>query len=188
MKGVARVRVGSLNAAKLAAVSRGLSAFYDELRVEPVSTESGVSTQPLGFEEIVTGARNRARASYAPQDCDFAVGLEDGLIPVEGTETGYVNMGCCLIFDGALESLGFSAGFEYPTACVEAAIGPQRVPVGGSFDALFSAPEGWTDPGRGAGNIGRLTGGALTRTDYAAQAVTCAFVRLLHPKLYGGRG
>ena len=50
---------------------------------------------------------------------------------------------------------------------------------------LRRAP-GSRDPGTGAGNIGRLTGGALTRMDYGAQAVTCAWLRFRHPELYRG--
>ena len=61
-----------------------------------------------------------------------------------------------------------------------------RAPIGEVFDRRFVAPPGFADPGTGAGNIGRLTGGALTRSDYGAQAVTCALLRFLHPELYAG--
>jgi non-canonical (house-cleaning) NTP pyrophosphatase len=57
--------------------------------------------------------------------------------------------------------------------------------VGTSFDELFHPAGGFPDPGPGAGNIGRLTGGILTRVDYGVQAVICAAVRILHPELYG---
>ncbi len=178
------VRVGTRSAAKLEAVRRGLSPFCDELCVESADVESGVSKQPLGFEEILAGARARARQSFAVGNVDLGVGIEDGLIPVSGSATGYMNVGFCVLFDGEAESLGLSAGFEYPPECVRAATGPERVPVGDAFDALFQAPAGAEDPGRGAGNIGRLTGGVLTRADYGAQAVICAYARRLHPALY----
>ncbi len=179
-----RVRLGSASVAKLEAVRRGLEPLFRDVVVDSGPVESGVAEQPLTFEEIVEGARNRARTAYASGGCDLGVGIEDGLVPVPGTRTGYVNLGCCSLYDGAEHHLGFSAGFEYPSACVDAALGPERVPVGTSFDSVFQTREGLTDPGRGAGNIGRLTGGALTRVEYGAQAVICAAVRLLHPSLY----
>ncbi len=186
MKRTLRVRVGSLDRAKLEAVRRGLAPFFDWVEVEPLEVQSGVPEQPLGFDEILLGARIRARQSIAAGNCDLAAGIEDGLIPLGRSPERHMNVGCCVLFDGERESVGLTAGFEYPRACVEAATGPARTPVGASFDAIFRAPAGWSEPGSGAGNIGRLSGGALTRAEYAAQAVTCAFVRWLHPELYDG--
>lgn len=185
MKSRIKVRIGSLNDAKIEAVRRGLRAFYEDVEVAATRIPSGVSEQPIGFSEILAGARARARGSFAVGDCELAAGIEDGLVPVEGVPTGHVNIGCCVLFDGREESYGLSAGFEYPQICVDSATAEERVPIGRAFDAVFEAPPGWHDPGSGAGNIGRLTGGVLTRVEYGAQAVICALVRRLHPALYG---
>ncbi len=180
------VRVGSRNTAKLEAVRRGLSPFFAKVEVLGCDAASGVDPQPLGFAEIIAGARNRARGGHGSGPCDLAAGIEDGLIALPEAETGWLNVGCCVLFDGALEGLGFTAGFEYPPDCVAAATATPRMPIGDAFDRRFVAPPGSRDPGTGAGNIGRLTGGALTRTDYGAQAVTCAWLRFQHPELYRG--
>jgi inosine/xanthosine triphosphatase len=176
--------VGSRNRAKLEAVRRGLAPFFEGVEVVGCEASSGVDAQPLGLEQIVAGARARARAGLAAAGSDLGAGIEDGLIPVPGALSGHVNVGCCALWDGDEDYLGLSAGFEYPPACVSAALSPARVPVGGSFDELFRAPPGWGDPGPGAGNIGRLTRGILTRMEYSAQAVICAAVRMLHRDLY----
>jgi inosine/xanthosine triphosphatase len=175
--------LGSQSLAKLEAVRRGLAPFFGAVEVEQLATQSGVSEQPIGFEEIIEGARRRARFCYAAGACDLAAGIEDGLAPIPGAATGYMNIGCCALYDGAEDYLGLSAGFEYPPECVERALAA-RFPVGDSFDEIFQLPEGWADPGPGAGNIGRLTRGVLTRADYGAQAVICAAVRMLHPRVY----
>jgi len=180
-----RVRVGSRNAAKLEAVRRGLLPFFAAVEVVGCDAPSGVDPQPLGFAEIVAGARNRARTSHS-SDFELAAGIEDGLIRVDEVATGWLNVGCCVLFDGAREGLGFSAGFEYPPACVAEATARPRTPIGDAFDRRFAPRPGARDPGTGAGNIGRLTEGVLTRADYGAQAVTCAWVRFLHPTLYAG--
>jgi inosine/xanthosine triphosphatase len=178
--------VGSRNVAKLEAVRRGLAPFCARVEIEAVDVESGVDAQPLGFAEIVAGARNRARGAQRTGACDLAAGIEDGLVPLADARTGWLNVGCCVLLDGEREALGFSAGFEYPPACVARATAEPRTPIGDVFDALYRAPGGLADPGTASGNIGRLTGGALDRAAYGAQAVTCAYVRFLHPTLYTG--
>lgn len=182
------MRVGSRNVAKLEAVRRGLAAFYARVEIAAVDVESGVDAQPLGFAEIVAGARNRARGAQRAGACDLSAGIEDGLVPLPEARTGWVNIGCCVLLDGEREALGFSAGFEYPPECIAQATAQPRTPIGDAFDALYRAPAGLADPGSASGNIGRLTGGALDRAAYGAQAVTCAFVRFLHPALYASAG
>jgi inosine/xanthosine triphosphatase len=178
------VRVGSRNAAKLEAVRRGLAPFFAKVEIEACDVASGVDAQPLGFPEIVAGARQRALAAHRGGACDLAAGIEDGLVAIADVASGWANIGCCVLFDGASEALGFTAGFEYPAECVRRATAAPRTPIGDAFDALYRAPVGFADPGSGAGNIGRLSGGVLTRAEYGAQAVTCAFVRFLHSDLY----
>jgi inosine/xanthosine triphosphatase len=178
------VRVGSRNTAKLEAVRRGLGPFFAHVEIEAADVSSGVDSQPLGWTEIVAGARSRARSAHRIAACDLAAGIEDGLVMIPDMVTGWANIGCCVLFDGVREAIGFTAGFEYPPECVRRATATPRTPIGDAFDALYCAPAGLADPGVGAGNIGRLSGGALTRADYGAQAVICAFVRLLHPDLY----
>jgi inosine/xanthosine triphosphatase len=182
-----RVRVGSRNHAKLEAVRRGLGGFFGRVELEAVEAASGVPEQPIGFEEITSGAASRARACWIEGRCDLSVGIEDGLIPFPVAATRFLNVGCCVLYDGHEQFVGLSAGFEYPPACVSAATGEPRIPVGAAFDAVYRAPPGLADPGPGAGNIGRLTGGVLTRADYGAQAVVCAMVRMLQPALYATR-
>lgn len=179
-----RVRLGSHNDAKLEAVRRGLGAFFERVDLEAVAAESGVSPQPLGLDEIILGARSRARQSWDSERCELSAGIEDGLIALAAASTGWLNVGCCVLYDGRVWGLGLTAGFEYPPACVGAATAEPRTPIGDAFDASFEPPPGWPRALSGWGNIGQLTGGVLTRAEYGAQAVCCAFVRLLHPALY----
>jgi len=200
------VHVGSENRAKCAAVERALESLRSSIsllpgsesvsiRIVAVGVESGVAEQPVGFEEITEGARNRARAAFAAGDCALAVGIEDGLVRVsdgsadalESSETaGVYNIGCAWVTDGDREGTGFSSGFAYPPACRQPAI-LDRAPIGDVFDSLWRDARDAQDhgvSGRSEGNIGKLTGGSLTRADYGSQAVSCALVRFLHRDLY----
>ena len=188
-----RVHVGSKNAPKIQAVRDALGAFVPDLEVEGVEVETGVPEQPVGFDEIVRGAKNRAQAALARGGCDLAAGIEDGLVTLSGVSdlrglgSATLNLGCAWLTDGQRESFGLSSGFGYPNACAEVAL-RERQPIGGLFDELWRARDGDAQKsgatGRGLGNIGKLTFGVLTRTEYARHAVMCAFVRYLHPDLY----
>lgn len=181
------VRVGTRNLPKLEAVRTALGAYADQVRVEGAAVETGVSEQPVGWNEIASGARNRARAALAVGACDLAVGIEDGLVELPLEERREVlNVGCAFVTDGVRESLGFSPAFAYPPSCVAAALG-ERLPIGDVFDRVFSAYSGEAEEapsGTTVGNIGKLTRGVLPRSEYARQAVLCALVRFLHPDLY----
>ena len=89
-----------------------------------------------------------------------------------------------------MTSIGFSSAFAYPPEVSQPAV-RDREPIGALFDQL------WLEGGsefdrqplpRAMGNIGKLTAGVLTRSEYARHAVLCALVRLLHPDLYGDAG
>ncbi|MBW2422759.1 MAG: DUF84 family protein [Deltaproteobacteria bacterium] len=196
------VRVGTLNRAKLAAVEIVLADLASErspaaqLSLVPVEVASGVPEQPLGFQEILSGARGRARAAFASGPCALAVGIEDGLVGVEDPfaregETGCgsgetFNVGCAWVTDGQREGHGLSAGFAYPPDCLEPALA-EREPIGALFDALWRRrrdAQAIAESGRAEGNIGKLSGGRLTRSAYGAQAVLCALIRFLHVDLY----
>ena len=181
------VRVGTRNGPKLEAVRAAVGAYANAARVEGASVSTGVPEQPVGWDEIVAGSRNRARGALSAGACDLAVGIEDGLVEMTFEDRSDVlNVGCAFITDGVRESIGFSSAFAYPSQCVAPAL-HERAPIGGVFDRIFSAYSGEAgEPPSGGttGNIGKLTRGVLPRSDYARQAVLCALVRFLHPELY----
>ena len=188
---VKRVRVGSRNGPKIAAVSDAFAAYVPGVEVLGVEVASGVSPQPIGFEEIVCGARNRAAA--ACDDCDLGVGIEDGLVALPlgpvSTETQHLNIGCAAITDGERFSLGFSSAFAYPPEVSHPAV-RDREPIGALFDRLWRELRSECDRPpfpRSMGNVGKLTAGVLTRSEYARHAVLCALVAFLNPDLYPGR-
>ena len=191
LSGLKRVLVGSTNPPKLEGVRSAVSAFAPDAEVEGVVVPSGVPEQPVGFEEIVGGARQRATAARESGRCDLAVGYEDGLVEVPGAPGRWFNVGCAAVDDGETVSLGLSSGFAYPGACAVRAA-EQREPIGDLFDGLWRTHHPGDRPrpasALSVGNVGKLTDGALPRSDYTRQAVLCALVELLHPDLYGAPG
>ena len=183
-----RVRVGSTNEPKLDAVRNALAPYAPDVEVAGVDVPSGVPEQPVGWEEIVRGARNRARLARASEPCDLGVGLEDGLVALpdgEG-ELRHLNVGCAAIAHGERIWLGFSSGFAYPPGCTEPAV-RDRAPIGSLFDRFWQQRRGEA-AARTLGNIGKLTLGVLPRSEYIRHAVLCALVALIHGDLYNGTG
>ncbi len=185
------VRVGSCNGPKLEAVRSALLPYTENaegLEVIGHSVESGVPDQPVGLEEIVAGARHRARSAHDQGPCDLAVGIEDGLVVFSELGGDVLNVGAAVLTDGRSESVGLSSGFAYPPACLPPAL-EGREPIGGVFDRYWQACGGEIESEPSAlsvGNIGRLTLGVLSRSEYGRQAVLCALVRFLHPGMYSG--
>ena len=178
--------MGTCNGPKLEAVRVALLPYADGLEVSGHSAHSGVPDQPVGLEESVAGARNRARAALDEGPCDLAVGLEDGLVVLSELGGDVLNIGAAVLTDGRRESLGLSSGFAYPPACLPPAL-ESREPIGGVFDNYWQACGGEVESEPSAlslGNIGRLTLGVLPRSEYCRQAVLCALVRFLHPEMY----
>jgi inosine/xanthosine triphosphatase len=190
LHGLRRVLVGSRNEPKLTAVRSALSAYAPEVDVEGVEVASGVPDQPVGFDEIVRGARNRARAARASGACDLGVGIEDGLVSLPigdgGSPDEHLNIGCAAVSDGKRTSIGFSSAFAYPPDVTEVAV-RSRKPIGEIFDALWRERRDESDrrpSGRTSGNIGKLTAGVLPRSEYGRHAVLCALVAFVNPDLY----
>jgi inosine/xanthosine triphosphatase len=187
LAGIRLVRVGSLNEPKLAAVRSAIAAYAPGAEVEGVEVASGVPEQPVGLEEIIRGARNRAAGAVSGSACDLAVGIEDGLVPFPtGDGAGHLNLGCVAITDGKRSSIGFSSAFAYPPECSNLAVNG-RAAIGETFDRLWEARRNVPaigPSGRGLGNIGRLSGGVLPRAEYARHGVLCALVAFLQPDLY----
>jgi inosine/xanthosine triphosphatase len=183
------IRVGSTNPPKLEGVRSALAALSCDVAVEAVDLESGVPDQPLGFEEIVEGARNRAEGARRCGACDLGVGYEDGLVKLPEPAGSWFNIGCAAVSDGVRISLGLSSGFSYPPVCSRRAVA-ERQPIGVLFDQLWRERRG--EPATPAqlsiGNVGKLTGGALTRAEYTRHAVICALAPFIHPDLYPGGG
>jgi len=175
-----RVAVGSENPTKVLAVEDIMKKIYGEAEVFGVKVESGVSDQPVGIEEVVKGAINRAKRALEAGDADLGVGIEAGIYRFPETITGYLDIQVCAIAspDGRI-TIGHGPGFEYPPAVIERIIG-DGVEAGLAMGELVNDPE----LKKKIGAIGVLSKGLLNRRELNSIAVLMAMIPRLNPEWY----
>lgn len=167
------IRVASLNTNKIDAVRE----VFNSYGVTGIACRSGVREQPMSLDEIITGAITRARSVFV--DCEYSVGIEDGISQVEGTGSGYLNFCACAIFDGKRIFIGLGPAFEYPPECTRRVV-DEEITISEAFVPLTDKP----GIGYEEGIIGWLTQGRITRKDYTKHAVEMAKIQIDNKGLY----
>ena len=175
-----KIKVASLNQQKIQAV-KDTVIDYEILKdalVEGINASSDVGEQPASLQKTIDGATNRARNAFV--DCDYSFGLENGLIPVPGTKSGFMDVCACVVHDGKDFYLGCSSVFEIPEKIMGLINSGMNMQ-----DACFEA--GLTDNknlGSAEGMIGILTKGRVTRLSYTRQALVSALIHLENKDLF----
>jgi inosine/xanthosine triphosphatase len=178
-----KIAVGSKNPTKVMAVMNVLKgrAMFAEAHVVGVDPDTQEFGHPKNISETVQGAVHRSTAAYSKtEDCDYAVGIEGGLMEVPHTKSGYVEVAVCAIFDGVKHHIGTSPGFEWPTEVM-------KLILAGEDGSQAYKKLGLTSDekiGTGLGAIHHLTNGAMDRTHYNELALQMALIHLEHPTLY----
>ncbi|HEY9701105.1 MAG TPA: inosine/xanthosine triphosphatase [Allocoleopsis sp.] len=177
------IGIGTKNEAKVEAVKECLlnynKIFTGSVMYLARDVKSGVSSQPKTLEETIKGAINRARRSF--EDCSYSFGIESGLMIVPYTETGYMNICACAIYDGSKNYIGLSSAYEYPKKIIDG-IFNENLNVEEALNKLNFT----TNPKIGAaeGAIGIFTDGKITRKDYTKQAITNALIKISKRELF----
>ena len=175
--GVARVAVGSTNPVKLAAARAVLSAVAPMARVESVGVASGVRDQPWGDDETIRGALARARGACATDGAELGIGIEGGVVAMEDGSVRTCAWAAVVTRDGR-EGVGGSLAMQLPERVAELVRGGME--LGHAMDRV----SGQHDVKRGAGAVGILTAGLVTRQ--GAYEVLVAYA--LAPLLQGASG
>lgn len=178
-----KIAVGTQNKGKIEAVRNGLSKYPDYLDVEVIGikTDSGVNHQPIGLDETILGAKNRARFAYELGKADLGFGLEAGIFLVPQTKSDYMDTTACAIYDGKEYHLGLSSCFEYPKEMIKKVLEEGKEISDVAMEMGFSEDTSFREDN---GMIGLLTKGIITRTTYSEQAVHNAMIHLLNKKHY----
>ena len=173
--------VGTLNEGKLVCVSDALAAMGFEFELQAVETTSGVSDQPLGHEETVRGARNRANdALAAVEGALLGFGIESGVLMLDGQTLDFCACAIALHEGGGAQPLGLSSAWVLPAPV---ALAVMVMGSGGGYNGAFQAMGIDPNP-TGGGVLAELSGGALSRPKQMGEAVTAALLQIRNPRMY----
>jgi inosine/xanthosine triphosphatase len=177
-----RVGVGSGNPVKRRAVELTLGSAADDdlpsdptgVAVESVPVDSGVSEQPTGHAETISGAENRAAAVLDAEPSaggaatfDLGVGIEGGVAGFDGTDDLFLIMWAA-VTDGDRVGRGAGPSFALPAdVAARLADGAELGPV---MDDLLDT-DGVAKRG---GAAGALTNGRVDRAEALSAAVSGA--------------
>ncbi|WP_342543229.1 DUF84 family protein [Paenisporosarcina sp. FSL H8-0542] len=79
-----KIAIGTKNQAKVNAVENICSSLLENVDFFSVSVPSNVSDQPIGDEETLLGAKNRAWLAFKESQAEISFGLEGGVKEING--------------------------------------------------------------------------------------------------------
>lgn len=178
-----KIAVGTQNKGKIEAVRQALINYagYCYANIVGCVVESGVNNQPIGLDETISGAKNRARLAYESLTSDFGIGLESGIFLVPHTKSDYMDTTACAIYDGQQYHLGLSSCFEYPKEMIKKILNDGKEVSDIALELGFAQDRSFREDG---GMIGILTKGVIPRIKYTEQAVHTAMIHLLNEGHY----
>ncbi len=171
-----RVALGSTSESKIRAARAVFSRVFPGAQVDAVPVPSGVRAQPIGDEETIRGAEQRARDARQAVNADFGVGIEGGVHP-DGRGVWMCVWVVVAHRDGR-ESLGGGLRVLLPAWLAARALNGEEVGV--IVDTLL----GTEDAHEALGAIGLLTAGLVDRQSALEQALAAALAPFLAAPLY----
>ena len=169
------VRVGSTNTTRIEAVREAIAVcpLFAGAEVTGIEVTAEKFGHPVTLPIVVRGAMDRALQAF--HDCAFSFGIEGGLMEVPHTNSGYMEIGACAIYDGKEYFLGLSPAHEWPKEVTNLIV------HGGMDGSQALKAAGFTTHekiGTVGGGISIFTNGRMTRKEYNRLAVAMALVRL----------
>jgi inosine/xanthosine triphosphatase len=173
------VAIGSRNPAKTKGVRSVFPEFFPGCTFVEVDTSSVAKAQPIGMEQVLSGASNRARFALAQSSGDFGVGVEAGILSVSPRE--HINLQAAIIVDKEGRSgTGLSCGFLVPDAFIE-----RMRKEGMELDRYSHELTGAERISEEEGIVYHVSKGRVSRLQMTEQCVSMALIPWLNKKAYG---
>ncbi|MDO8967693.1 MAG: inosine/xanthosine triphosphatase [Algoriphagus sp.] len=172
------VLVGSKNPVKISCTEDAFTrAFNKSFLVEGINAASGVSDQPMGDQETLQGAINRAKNSRDVfPEAHYWVGIEGGL---DEDEAGMFAFAWIFILDTTGKTSQSKTGTFYLPAAVSKLV-KEGMELGMADDTVFNQENSKQQ----GGSVGILTHGIVDRNEYYRQAIILALIPFLNENLF----
>lgn len=171
-----KVLIATKNQGKIEGAKRALQNYFENIIIEGISVESGVSEQPVN-DEIYNGAKNRVKnlKKYAQKnniEADLYLSIESGITNSLGR---WIITNIAIIEDNNnFESYGASPSFPVPDGLVQDIIDTDLSQV---MDKVFYKDEERHNNG---GGIQLLTHNKITRIDLTEMAFIMALTKYIN--------
>jgi inosine/xanthosine triphosphatase len=184
--------IGTRNQGKIQAVTNVFMNFFPQYKVfvKGQTVDSGVPAQPIGLDNVLNGAIQRAKnikiwysnnISQREQKADYFVGIEAGLVAIPHTISGYLDYQFCAIINSNNQmTIGSGSGWEYPRSVVERIKSDPKIEIGDIMAEISGDP----DVKYKNGAIGIFSHNLLTRPKITEECVQMALIPFLNEKLY----
>lgn len=168
-----KIALGTTSELKIRALESALQKVDLHSDIIPIKTDSGVSDQPFGYEEMIEGAKNRVSGIKTDLDADLYVSIESGLVLINNM---YFDIACvyCKSREGQ-ESLSFSSGYFVPDWMIDE-IKEKNTELGFIIKKLSGDNE--KDP------INFFSDKIIKREELISQAITIALVKIIDKDKY----
>lgn len=186
-----KIIVGSLNPVKIQAVKLAYHRLLpdSDCFVEGEKCDSGVSHQPIGFDEILTGAHNRALEllrrnrpkdkTKKTQKIDFFVGIEAGFAEI--MPDIFLDYQFCVIYNHSKKkSIGCGAGLSFPKEIINQLLKNRKIELGDIMAKISGNPGIKVNEGA----IGYFSHGIIDRVEITKQSVEMALIPFINEELY----
>lgn len=175
-----KIIVGSKNPVKVNAVKESFQTVFPDIdfEVEGISAPSKVADQPIGDNETLLGARNRALfCKEKMPGADYWVGVEGG---VDQNIEGMSVFAWMIIIekDSDIEGKAKTGTFYLPKVVQQ--LVNEGMELGEADDKIF----GKRNSKQGSGSVGILTHGLIDRTVYYKEALILAIIPFVNKTLY----
>lgn len=174
-----RICAGTKNPSKLEGIRRAFSKVFSDSNLEVVGAEYvGGNPQPVGLEEVFSGALHRVRSLSDSSGCDFRVGVEAGII--ELMPNTYLDVQVAVVEGRGLLSVGFSPAFQVPKHLIQLVFEGRARELEEAVELVYGIP----DIGEREGLIHLLSRGLLNRVYLTEVAVLMALLPWVNEDAY----
>ena len=172
------VTIASKNPVKTKAIQGAFEkVFQDQAFIfEGIPCSSGVSDQPIGEPETLSGALNRLKElKRLKPEANYWASIEGGLQEKEGKLSVFAWV---IIHSAKIEGRAKTAMFELPEALAKYV--REGKELGHADDLVFNRQ----NSKQGDGTVGALTNQVIDRTEYYEHAAVLALMPFINPHLY----
>lgn len=114
-----KIALGTTSELKIRAAKEAFKILGITPEIIAVKSESEIPDQPFGIDQILTGAKNRAKNALKLEKYDLAIGVENGIIKIDQVNKWMETLAVSVISKDGEESYALGSAYPLPDWAVE---------------------------------------------------------------------